>query len=188
MRPSPDVVDLLPAHGAPLDIFAGAVLGWTTHVTALLADDPALVNSRDAGGYTPLHLAVWNGKRDTALLLAAGADIDARNERGETPLCGRLLSTVANSTSRAVRRSSPKSAPPNSSSAHARSSIAVTIALVLPVSLCPPSPAHPTTPVRPLRFVGKGIFYKVRVSVRERGVGGEGRGGACSLTSRRSMR
>jgi len=87
MRSSPDVVDLLLAHGAPLDIFAGAVLSRTAHVAALLTDDPALVNARDAGNYTPLHLATWNGKRDTAaLLLDAGADIDARNGRGETPL------------------------------------------------------------------------------------------------------
>jgi len=87
MRSSPDVVDLLLAHGAPLDVFAGAVLGRTAHVARLLADDPALVNTRDAGGYTPLHLAAWNGKRDTAaLLLDACADIDAWNRRGEAPL------------------------------------------------------------------------------------------------------
>jgi len=87
MRPSPDVVDLLLAHGAPLDVFAGAVLGRTAHMAALLADDPAQVGARDAGGYTPLHLAAWNGKRDTAtLLLDAGAEFDARNGRGETPL------------------------------------------------------------------------------------------------------
>jgi ankyrin repeat protein len=87
MRPSPDVVDLLLAHGAPLDIFAGAVLGRTDHVAKLLSNDPAQVNARDAGGYTPLHLPAWNGKRDTAtLLLDAGADINARNGRGETPL------------------------------------------------------------------------------------------------------
>jgi len=34
-----------------------------------------------------LHLAAWNGKRDTAtLLLDVGAELDARNGRGETPL------------------------------------------------------------------------------------------------------
>jgi len=87
MRPSPDVVALLLDHGAPLDVFAAAVLGRTDLIDTLAAADPSLVHARDAGGYTPLHLAAWNGKADTAaLLLDAGADADALNERGETPL------------------------------------------------------------------------------------------------------
>jgi len=87
MRPSPDVVDLLVACGAPLDACALAVLGRTDELAASIAADPAKARARDAGGYTPLHLAAWNGQAATAaLLLDAGAEIDARNGRGETPL------------------------------------------------------------------------------------------------------
>ncbi len=87
MRPSPDVVDLLLDHGAPLDVFAAAVLGRADTIDALIAADPSLVHARGAGGYTPLHLAAWNGEADAAaLLLDAEADVDARNGRGETPL------------------------------------------------------------------------------------------------------
>jgi len=87
MRPSPDVVDLLVARGAPLDACALAVLGRTDELAASIAADPAKAHARDAGGHTPLHLAAWNGQAATvALLLDAGAEIDARNGRGETPL------------------------------------------------------------------------------------------------------
>jgi len=92
MRPSPDVVDLLVARGAPLDACALAVLGRTDEVAALIAADPAAVDVRDAGGYTPLHLAAWNGQAATvALLLDAGAEINACNGRGETPLALAVL-------------------------------------------------------------------------------------------------
>jgi len=87
MRPSPDVVDLLVARSDPLDACALAVLGRTAELAASIAADPAAVHARDAGGYTPVHLAAWNGQAETvALLLDAGAEIDARNWRDETPL------------------------------------------------------------------------------------------------------
>src|SRR5688500_3515390 len=81
------MVDLLLEHGAPLDLFAAAVLGRIERARELLAAAPATVNARDEGGYTPLHLAVWNGKLQMAkLLLEHGAEMEATNERGETPL------------------------------------------------------------------------------------------------------
>jgi ankyrin repeat protein len=86
-RPASDVVELLLEHGTPLDLFAAAVLGRLERVRELLREDPAAVNARDEGGYTPLHLAVWNGKLEMAkLLLEHGAEMEAANERGETPL------------------------------------------------------------------------------------------------------
>jgi len=87
MRSSPDVVDLLLTCGAPLNACALAVLGRTDALAALIDADPTVVDARDAGGYTPMHLAAWNGQAATvALLLDAGAEIDARNGRDETPL------------------------------------------------------------------------------------------------------
>jgi hypothetical protein len=45
------------------------------------------VNARDSDGWTPLHRAVYEGKKETAeLLLAHGADVNAKNNNLETPL------------------------------------------------------------------------------------------------------
>src|SRR5689334_23283956 len=53
----------------------------------LVAANPALVKSQDAGGSTLLHHAAAFGTREMLeLLLKAGADVNARNGRGSTPL------------------------------------------------------------------------------------------------------
>ena len=53
----------------------------------LIAADPALVTSQDAGGSTPLHHAAGFGTLDSlTLLLDKGADVNAKNRRGSTPL------------------------------------------------------------------------------------------------------
>ena len=45
------------------------------------------MNARDTTGSTPLHIAASFGKHVAiTVLLAAGADADARNEYGETPM------------------------------------------------------------------------------------------------------
>ena len=47
------------------------------------------VNLADAKGNTLLMLASYNGQLETArMLLAAGAQVDRRNDRGQTPLGG----------------------------------------------------------------------------------------------------
>jgi ankyrin repeat protein len=56
----------------------------------LLANDPLLLDARDKDGSTPLHCAVWKGHEEVvALLVRAGADVNAHNENdhwGTTPL------------------------------------------------------------------------------------------------------
>lgn len=74
-------------HHAAYTIHQVAELGDVRRVTALLHDDPKLVSSLDSSGYTPLHAAAEAGQRDVVkLLIAAGADIGARDNNGRTPL------------------------------------------------------------------------------------------------------
>jgi ankyrin repeat protein len=58
-------------------------------VSRLLAEHPGLVNSTNgnAHGSTPLHFAAHSGHADVIrVLLAHGANINARNNEGQTPL------------------------------------------------------------------------------------------------------
>jgi hypothetical protein len=62
--------------------------GAIDRVTKLLEANPKLVNvPDDSRGWTPLHLAVITGNVGmTELLIARGADLDARDFEGNTPL------------------------------------------------------------------------------------------------------
>jgi ankyrin repeat protein len=54
---------------------------------ALITADPTLVTSKDAAGSTPLHHAAGFGTLDSLMLLIdKGADVNAKNRRGSTPL------------------------------------------------------------------------------------------------------
>ena len=69
--------DRLIAAGAIPDACAAAHLDRPDMLARMLADDPARVHERGGDGQTPLHFA--SSRRIIDLLLAAGADIDARD-------------------------------------------------------------------------------------------------------------
>lgn len=69
--------DRLMAAGATADACAAAHLDRADLLSRMIAEDPARVHERGGDGQTPLHFARSRAVID--LLLAAGADIDARD-------------------------------------------------------------------------------------------------------------
>ncbi|HWB32626.1 MAG TPA: ankyrin repeat domain-containing protein [Acidobacteriaceae bacterium] len=72
-----ELAGYLISRGATVDIHAAARLGLTDRVRELLAHSPQLVNARGGDGQLPLHFAAT--VEIAAILLHAGADIDARD-------------------------------------------------------------------------------------------------------------
>ncbi len=76
----------------PIDPKVAAVIaavrsGDRTTLQTLIAADPMLITSTDPAGSTPLHHAAGFGTLDSlALLIDKGADVNAKNRRGSTPL------------------------------------------------------------------------------------------------------
>ena len=69
------------------DVHQAARAGDCAQLRELLDRDPALVNARDEGQDTPLHVAAMMGSMEAVvLLLQRGADADARNTIGQSPL------------------------------------------------------------------------------------------------------
>src|ERR1700758_2768211 len=74
-------------------IHEAARKGDQAKVIALLKQNPDLVSIKDKFGNSPLHLAaLHNQPAIAALLIANGADVNAKNTSGETPLTTALLS------------------------------------------------------------------------------------------------
>jgi ankyrin repeat protein len=74
-----------PAQGA--EIHKAVVKGNLNKVAALLKDHPEQLESKNDLGRTPLHLAVIHNELEIAeLLLANGADVNARDPDQHTPL------------------------------------------------------------------------------------------------------
>lgn len=83
-RNAPVVERLL--EDCPVDIFAAAYLDRPDDIRRLLADGATQLSRRDGFGQTPLHHAAEAGALGAAqALLAAGADPNARDSRGDTP-------------------------------------------------------------------------------------------------------
>ena len=74
---NPELAAYLISRGATVDIHAAARLNMPDRVRALLASDPQLVHARGGDGQLPLHFAAT--VEIAAILLDAGADIDARD-------------------------------------------------------------------------------------------------------------
>jgi uncharacterized protein len=56
-------------------------------VGVFLQQHPEIVHEKRGWGSTPLHNAAMGGRKEIAkLLIAQGADVNARNELGDTPL------------------------------------------------------------------------------------------------------
>jgi len=71
------------------DIQTTAFNGDIPKLKELLGKNPDLIKSKDKDGFTALHLAVGavkNGKETVEFLIAKGADINAGNNDGLTPL------------------------------------------------------------------------------------------------------
>ncbi|MFO7767973.1 MAG: ankyrin repeat domain-containing protein [bacterium] len=107
------LVDVLLEPGVPLDIFEAAALGHTDRVKGLLEEDPLLRDQRSLDGFTPLHLAAFFDRRDTAkLLIQEGADIEAE---AHNPTSVRPLhSAVAGGAMEVVMMLLARGADPNS--------------------------------------------------------------------------
>jgi len=73
--------------GTMTDIHEAAANSDLKTVESLLKDNPSLVFSKDTKGWTPLHYAALRGHKDVVeLLLAKGANVNATNNFGMTPL------------------------------------------------------------------------------------------------------
>lgn len=75
-----EVVDLLIAAGAPLDLWEAAVTGQIKRVRELLDDNPALAKAYSADGFAPLHCSYFAPPEVVELLLARGADGNAQSQ------------------------------------------------------------------------------------------------------------
>jgi ankyrin repeat protein len=79
-----DVIPVLLSGGVAVDVFAAAAMGDAQRVTTFVRSNPALVQERTFDGKTPLHFS--RGVEVAQVLLTAGAEIDAIDDAGVTPL------------------------------------------------------------------------------------------------------
>jgi uncharacterized protein len=79
----PDVVNVLLAKGATVDIFEASVLGKVDRIQEILKTSPARVTEYAPDGFTPVALAAFFGQPAAVkALIAAGADVNAAAKNG----------------------------------------------------------------------------------------------------------
>ncbi len=85
----PAVAEYLLSLGPDLDVHTATVAGNTDLLLKKIDEDPELLEAQSTDGWTPLHLAAFFGRKDTALaLIERGAIVDSRstNSMKNTPL------------------------------------------------------------------------------------------------------
>ena len=80
----------LPRFSRPVttpEVHNAAIFGDMPRVRSILLADPSAVNARDEFGFTALHGVAGEEQLDMArYLVERGADVNARNDKGATPL------------------------------------------------------------------------------------------------------
>ncbi len=83
------VAEYLLSLGPELDVHTATVAGKTDLVLKKISEDRELLEAQSTDGWTPLHLAAFFGRKDTAIaLIELGAIVDSRstNSMKNTPL------------------------------------------------------------------------------------------------------
>ena len=82
-----EIVNLLVARGAPLDLFEACAAGEIERVERLVDERDTAINDWSGDGWTPLHLAAASNNLDAIKsLIAQGADVSAANGEGKSAL------------------------------------------------------------------------------------------------------
>jgi ankyrin repeat protein len=104
-------------HVLELDVFEAASFGDLDRLTTLLTTDASLANAYSGDGFTALHFASFFGRHEAAaLLLARGADVDARGTGWMTGTP--LHSAASRSHTEAMRVLLDAGADPNARQTH----------------------------------------------------------------------
>lgn len=81
------IIERKPKMDSTTQMFDAVAQGNVAELTAILKQKPFLVYFRLADGTTPLHVAAqWGTLGAAQLLVQSGADVNARESRGESPL------------------------------------------------------------------------------------------------------
>ena len=84
---SAEVIELLVDRGALVGVFEAAALGDAKRLHAWVVGDRTPARATNGFNSTPLHFAAWAGAEEAVeCLLDAGAEVNAKDRHGRTPL------------------------------------------------------------------------------------------------------